>query len=1718
MLGQHADLPNQSTQQTTLTGSISGRVVVAESGVPLARVQVTAGGQSTTTDTNGLYTITQLRAGYYRVLVLPQTVSSATTLSISGSPYFPTYYPGVSNAVDAYPVLVRAGEATINIEIPLIRGNRVTGFWGHSPPGGPSGTIEVLDDQMRIITSISGLPSLPRFATPALPDGVYRIRIRGVSETSAGGYFDQRSSFAAAERVELRGAQDYSIGTIGLRSGGRIAGRVTDTAGATVIAAQVTVIDDENTIWSTTFTDSSGNYISGGLLPGAYRLRVESGDHVPQYYANASDLSSATPVTVITNTTTSAIDVVLTPAPRGAIAGRIVDETGQPLNRVTVTIYNCAQQSVIGNPTTNTNGQFTTIGLAAGDYYLRFDSSVTSRVPRVYFNNQLDLTNATPIRVVGGQTITADTTLREAVSFVGDVTDAVTGAPLYNLDVIAWRKTNTGTFTQASTKRVHSSSNGYLLGNLPAGTYKLEFRPDPTSTSAQYQRQFYGGATNLDQAQELTLDWGDQVRINPQLTQGARISGRLLRNDGEKPLFNADVIVYREEQGVLRETARVNTDVAGYYQTYGLPPGIYQLSFAPGRFATAEARDYQRAAYPQPITISSTSDISVSDVQLVRGSAIEGRVIDAIGRSLVRVDVNLLDSAGRVIESTITDQDGAYRLTGLSTGAYRLSFSSERAYVAGGCRIGSQLRYYRDAATLEAATIINVPEAGGITLDDMVLGGELNPGRLSISGRVLGPNDVPLAGASVTAAGMTAVSDAQGLYTLSNLSPGTYTLAASSSGYRFFPRTVILVDQSATNRDFRGSIAAPGACAAGHSFADYSSARSVESFRATRAVGNVTAEMVECRLTVPIARFFGGTLPRSGNRPEAIGAHNSIRVRFDARIPAGATGSAEVRVLLNGIEIGRAKIDATYDSRGHDILIDDEVILRRSDLLATSSEPGYVSGENGRPTPAENTLRIIGPPGTEVAWAVIDVIGALQPIVFVHGWTGGSETFRQFAKWAAGGPSTYTDDIPHWPVEMMDLGRGILSDAETIKRLDETIQRAKRAFGVDQVNLVGHSRGGVIARLVFNEPGFAQQIAGVVTISAPHHGSYGLFGAREVNCRQEEDDEYRENCFQSALQLTPDQMLRKNYGPACREDPEQRGRWLDCREMFAAQERASQEVYVAALSGAQLQFDIAPERATPPWRNSCETHPTPDGIELDRPWYPYGHTVINTEREVYTDTLELLRLAMSGVPPRASYNCPAPQEAQAQASISLPEQVATAEEVQLVRSFEGKLTDSGQVAHEVRLNQGEDAQILLSASAPISLTLRTPTGATLTPSARGPVTYTEARDNGIFFASYTISSAAPGIWQLNLQQQGSAEITYDVRVEVTSSTGLQASSNRLAYQLGNPVTIYARLMDGSTPLRTDVTMKVTVEETGAEEVLRDDGQAGDLTGNDGQFAVTLPSSLSSGYKVFRIRAAWPGGEREQMVVIAVEENLIPITAIGDVVGGAFDAQGRWASLDVPLTLTAPLSGTIMLSGKLRATDGRLIAETTQSTRVTTGTQVVMLQFAGRDIHLARLEGFVQIGDLVAEGMLGNMLIYSASSVTARSTQAYHWREFSGPDVNLSVASGAQFRAASSGQPATLSFSATLSVTSNGGYAIQGELATNDGTLVALSKPFTKTITTDSSVSIAFELPGLTDQGRHPPYILRNITVWRVDGDGAYYFDGVHGEQWGTSLHLPLVRR
>ncbi|MDX1999855.1 MAG: carboxypeptidase regulatory-like domain-containing protein, partial [Thermoanaerobaculia bacterium] len=401
-------------------GTITGILRAADTNAVRSGVRVEAYGTSSfpdvtaTTGADGRFTLTNLRAGLYRVWADGQ------------GEYLDTPHGGCPNGAEtcarsaAPAVAVSATGTVAGIDILQRRGAAITGRVTRGGGGALAGVTLVAWDpanerQLALAeTDINGL-----YRLEPLPTGAWTVY------TSEGGLVN--------EAWPNQTCDDYYCGTLGtpisVPSGGTVAGidfvldqlgslsgRVTDQATGLPIADSEVQIYTAGGSWvGYDYTDATGAYSFTGLSAGSYRATA-AGDYGGPYAAElylglpcgqSCQVSAGTPITVTVNANTPSIDFSLTV--RGSLTGRVTSTGGTSLPAVWVRLYGSdgyLERSVV----TDANGNYLFTGVDAGSYFLRTDNTL-GWLDEVFDDHpcgpSCDVRTGTPVVIQNGQTTLA---------------------------------------------------------------------------------------------------------------------------------------------------------------------------------------------------------------------------------------------------------------------------------------------------------------------------------------------------------------------------------------------------------------------------------------------------------------------------------------------------------------------------------------------------------------------------------------------------------------------------------------------------------------------------------------------------------------------------------------------------------------------------------------------------------------------------------------------------------------------------------------------------------------------------------------------------------------------------------------------------------------------------------------------------------------------------------------------------------------------------------------------------------------------------------------------------------------------------------------------------------------------------------------------------------------------------------------------------------------
>lgn len=648
-------------------GSVIGTVRSAQTGEPIVGATVAVGGTvSTLTDVEGAYAIADVVPGTQSVICShPDYISKVVTVSIPP-----------------------AGVATLDIELDLaakisgtvtsastglpIEGIQVTAWAGSDRGMIPAGQAFTAADGTYVIGGLV-----------ADPQG-YRVEFYDPTLTYVPEFYNDKASAELADPVFV----EPGVTTAGIDAAliefGRITGTVTsESDGAPLGNVWVTAYrqypDGYWGPWAGTVTAADGTYTLGGLEAGAYRIEFAhmSGDYAYEYYRDASTLRKGQTIRVALGSVVSGIDAALGPA--GKIAGTVVAaRTGAPLGSVYVSVYRNeggTWSQVMFGAETAPDGSYAVGGLPTGVYRVEFNDW-SGEYTGEFYQNRPDLRSATAVAVRAGTTRSGiDAELDPAGYIAGLVTAAADGAPLENVWVLAYKQVDKEWYPVRDA--LTGPDGTYMMGGLPAGTYRVFFMEE----SGSYASEYYNGRLTLESADDVIVRAGEVTPdIDASLEPAAHISGTVTDAATGEPLQGVWVTAYRKVAKGWEPWWGAETRSDGTYSIDGLMAGTYRLEFAD--YWGGHAFEF----YENKTSIDLATDLVLSvgtvasgiDAQLEPGGRITGTVVDPKGVPLQYVMVVVYRLSGGVWEpwsAVETARDGTYAITGLATGTYRVGFT-----------------------------------------------------------------------------------------------------------------------------------------------------------------------------------------------------------------------------------------------------------------------------------------------------------------------------------------------------------------------------------------------------------------------------------------------------------------------------------------------------------------------------------------------------------------------------------------------------------------------------------------------------------------------------------------------------------------------------------------------------------------------------------------------------------------------------------------------------------------------------------------------------------------------------------------------------------------------------------------------------------------------------------------------------------------------------------
>ncbi len=792
-------------------GSISGRLLLAENGAPLANTNVSFnvaslnGGGGTCTDANGYYTFKALPYAQYQV----HAGGDRDWCQNISSPYIPQYYNHVSNPDQA--TLLSISDLSPNhtgIDFDLEVGSSIQGRVTDAANGQPVANVYVMALDPNNDQGKNGANSDQNgdYTINGLAPGGYHIRAEAHSLPAGFGqvYYPNTPSWPDAGLVSVASGQTVTGIDLALPPGGSISGRLVDKQTGLPVAYQSLGAGAVNLPFGVgSCSDANGYYTLPGLPYADYKVSTDGNwnwcinqpaVYPTMYYSNTYAWENAVQFQVGPGSDSyTGIDFSLV---RGAyVHGTVKDEAGAPVSGLNMDAgaLNPAQcsgcWSGLGNIHTDANGQYTLGPLPPDlDLFVRACPSCSGQLfYDQFYSGSLTVSTAQLFKLASDQVLNdINFTMYPGIVLTGTVTVPGGYSP-GNIQIDVWPNSSFNFYAGTRTDTL----GHYQIAIPPiSGFYwTVAARPYGTNLGSRW-------ASNFDLAKFPHWDFD--------LTLGGSFRG-CVTSDGSTPIAGLWMDAYDPKMGM-----GASTGPDGCYQIDNLPAGSYNLR-------GAQLPDYLNTTYGrpdgslwQPLELRAGETL-VANLLIPPAGRIEGRVT-AKNNAAGLEGVRLVAFNSREQWEAYSQVDGSYSLD-LPKGQYKLlALSPDWGKF--------NAAYYPDNLTYATALTLTVPSAKvSIVHADLALNA-----RGSLHGVVTdAATGQPLEGIHVVARGLSypnpqtnawwnGCTDSSGSYQLDGVDPGQVQIQAEGvcSKFTYAPYTHTLSLGQAGSQAFNFALTQTG--------------------------------------------------------------------------------------------------------------------------------------------------------------------------------------------------------------------------------------------------------------------------------------------------------------------------------------------------------------------------------------------------------------------------------------------------------------------------------------------------------------------------------------------------------------------------------------------------------------------------------------------------------------------------------------------------------------------------------------------------------------------------------------------------------------------------------------------------------------------------------------------------------------------------------------------
>lgn len=882
------------------------------------------------------------------------------------------------------------------------------------------------------------------------------------------------------------------------------------------------------------------------------------------------------------------------------------------------------------------------------------------------------------------------------------------------------------------------------------------------------------------------------------------------------------------------------------------------------------------------------------------------------------------------------------------------------------------------------------------------------------------------------------------------------------------------------------------------------------------------------------------------------------------------------RVYLNGHFIGTLSgANDTWSVTRFDFDIRYLKFARSSCVeYGGATKQDYLSACHSAPTVAQNEIRIdidTGNSGSDV-WAVETDWGAIsldaaRPVLFVHG-KGGSDGSGACMANSTGGCTYWDADDGRYFFNfrgqfnqagyLTNITENRLGGETTIaynaKILKTIIAEVKTRYGVDKINIVSHSKGGLDARGYISDSSLnsANDVEKLVTLASPHHGSYladlginypplaWLLGQSITEATKNVSEDYMKNTFNPShpgkadvsYYSIPDDA-GSNTGPfGLYELPDWQVNSLYEEDQRKGAPWAWNALYWLGNYKGHNDFLVTVPSAN---LNDISGHGA-NTITFDD-YNRNHHSIRAAERQEYEKDLTIVNLVKSCLDLKTGYT------GTYQSQTGNATQATTSDESSTLSSLNGAINQGATVEQVVGVDSSTHVDFALFwQEGELYLELVSPLGQVITSTTSDPnIKYSESRTGEYFnylmkgkLATFSIANPAQGQWTVRVKAAQSlpgGQVQWAVLSSQESQVSLDLSTTETWQKFNNQVTLQATLKDGATAVTGAVANAEIVAPSGAktEITLVDNGSNGDAQANDGVYTGKFTASEAGVYRLAADTNSSKWGipvQRTAVGQIPVGSDAASLSIGYTDTGIDNDGDGYYNYLRINVPVSVKTAGTYRVVGTLYDAASNKMVDADASLVLGAGANTIALNFDGKQIAENNGSGTFTLRDLQLIDKTNDEPLQVDFNANAYTTKAYTNGQFEHSPLYLTGSSsnwGTDLNG--NGKYDTLTVQVGAYVETAGTYTWNARLTDASDFEYGWSSSTSYLSAGINQINFVFDGKTINGHRVNGPYYLKDLAMWGISGyidqiyvasTSAYLY--TQFEPAPTRVFLPIIDR